>query len=81
MKVRMKVDMSGSRDGEPWPHRGETVDLSDVEGAKLCNSGIAEPVADKDADVETATVTEPAEERDEPKRRGRPPKAKTDDGD
>jgi hypothetical protein len=50
----MKTDVSGSRDGQPWPKRGETMEVSDAEGADLCASGMAEPVGDKDHDVETA---------------------------
>lgn len=54
MRVRMKTDVSGSRDGQAWPKRGETMEVSDAEGADLCASGMAEPVGDKDRDVETA---------------------------
>lgn len=54
MKIRMKVDVSGSRDGMPWPRRGGVVDLEDDEAAQLCRAGMAEPVAE-DARVETAT--------------------------
>jgi hypothetical protein len=50
----MRTDVSGSRDGQPWPKRGETMEVSDAEGADLCASGMAEPVGDKDHDVETA---------------------------
>lgn len=54
MRVRMKTDVSGSRDGQPWPKRGETFEVSDAEGVDLCASGMAEPVADGDQDVEKA---------------------------
>ena len=54
MRVRMKIDVSGSRDGEAWPRRGQTFDVPDGEGADLCASGMAEPVADGDSDVEKA---------------------------
>lgn len=53
MKVRIKGDISGSRDGAPWPKRGETMELPDDEAAAMCASGLAAPVADTD-DVETA---------------------------
>lgn len=46
MKVRMKVEVSGTRNGHPWPSRGEVVDVTDAEGAELCAAGMAEPVAD-----------------------------------
>jgi hypothetical protein len=54
MRVRMKTDVSGSRDGQAWPKRGETFEVSDAEGADLCASGMAEPVADGDENVEKA---------------------------
>lgn len=57
MRVRMKTDVSGSRDGQPWPRRGETFEVSDAEGADLCASGMAEPVTDKDGDVEKRVLT------------------------
>ena len=56
MKIRMKVDLSGTRNGQPWPARGEVADVPDAEGAALCSAGMAEPVAEPPAEkVETAT--------------------------
>lgn len=55
MLTRMKVNMSGSRDGVDWPARGETVDLPDAEAAHMVASGLAEPVDDQPAE-ETATA-------------------------
>lgn len=75
MKVRMKVDMSGTLDLKPWPPRGGVVEVPDVVGAKLCAAGHAEPVADKHADVEKTVKAEASE-----KRRGRPPKPRDADG-
>lgn len=46
MKVRMKVNLLGTRDGVAWPPVGETVDLPDHEGARMCERGFAEPVAE-----------------------------------
>ncbi|WDO09955.1 hypothetical protein ME763_32210 [Streptomyces murinus] len=64
MKIRMKTDVSGSRDGQPWPRRGSTLEVPDAEGADLCKAGIAEPVAKKDAEaVEKATPPDDAEQR------------------
>ncbi|KAB8162925.1 hypothetical protein FH609_004140 [Streptomyces sp. 3MP-14] len=79
MRVRMKVQLSGTRNGRPWPGRGEGVELPEGEARKLLGAGMAEP--------ETATPPEPevsappaaetstppaAEERDpEPPKRGR----------
>ena len=58
MRVRMKVDVSGVRDGKPWPGRGEALDVPDDEGAGLCAAGLAEPVAAKD-EPEKAVEPEP----------------------
>lgn len=57
MRVRMKVQMSGTRNGQSWPGLGEMVEVGDQEGADMCAAGLAEPVAaDK---VETAVTPEP----------------------
>ncbi len=45
MRVRMKVDISGTRAGQEWPPRGSVIDLPDAEAADYCKSGMAEPVA------------------------------------
>lgn len=74
MKVRMKITISGGRDGKPWPVEGKTIDLPDAEAEGLVASGIAEPVAERKK-AETATVDEPVEERKRSRRR------KADDGD
>lgn len=79
MKLRMKTDVSGSRNGQEWPPRGKTLDsgkfgLSEAEVQRYVRAGIVEPAGrDTEAavpdpgDVETATVDT------QPKRRGRPP--------
>ncbi|MEU8906971.1 hypothetical protein [Streptomyces mirabilis] len=54
MKIQIKGDISGSRNGVPWPKRGETMELPDDEGTAMCASGLAVPAADTDDDVETA---------------------------
>ena len=46
MRVRMKVAVSGFRDGDPWPAPGGEIVVPDDEGASLCHHGIAEPVAE-----------------------------------
>jgi nucleotide-binding universal stress UspA family protein len=66
VRVRMKVEVSGTRNGEKWPPRGSVVELDDTEGASLCAVGLAEPVADDTVetavpsteDVETRQVTD-----------------------
>lgn len=45
MIVRLKGDITGTREGQPWPPRGSTVDLPDDEAAQLCANGMAVPVA------------------------------------
>lgn len=57
MRIRMKGDVSGTRDGRDWPPRGGEIDLPDGEAAELCAAGLAEPVAA--GDVETAVAPEP----------------------
>lgn len=58
MKVKMKVDITGTRDGKPWPGIGEEVDLPDDEGKDLCAAGIAEPVVDTKVQKATAPKAE-----------------------
>lgn len=55
MKIRMKTTVSGHRDGEPWPRRGETITVSDEEGKALCEQGLAAPVRSDKSSVETRT--------------------------
>lgn len=62
MKIRLIGTMSGTRDGVDWPPRGSTFELPDDEAAQLCSNGMAEPVAELDADVEKA-VPPPPESR------------------
>lgn len=67
MRVRMKVDVSGTRAGHEWPPRGSVIDLPDDEAADYCRAGMAEPVAvfdtpetaTPDAEPETATPPKP----------------------
>lgn len=47
MRVKMKQQISGLRDGVRWPAPGATLDVPDAEGADLCASGAAEAVAVK----------------------------------
>lgn len=69
MKVRMKSDVSGDRNGKPWPSRGGELVLPDEEGAALCANGMAEPVVEDE--VETATPPSTEERQEKPKRRPR----------
>lgn len=59
MRVRMKADVSGTRNGESWPTRGQIVDLPDDEAASYLYAGVVE-VIDDIPPVETAdTKTTP----------------------
>jgi len=61
MKVRMKVDISGTRGGVEWPPRGAVLECGDEEGRYLIHAGMADPVTEF-RDAETAVVPK-AEER------------------
>lgn len=54
MKIRMLGDVSGLRNGKPWPKRGTVITISDDEGEALCESGMAERVQGR-APTEKAT--------------------------
>jgi hypothetical protein len=56
MRVRMKVAISGTRDGESWPARGGVVDLPDDEAEHMIAGGLVEEADDEDE------TEEPAEE-------------------
>jgi hypothetical protein len=66
MRVRMKVGLSGTRDGKDWPPVGGSVDLPDDEAAHLVTAGLAAP-DDKQPPVEEATA--PPAETSTPQRR------------
>lgn len=82
MQVRMKVQLSGTRDGSPWPGIGGTVDLPEEEAAQMCAAGMAEtvkgdvekavrPAAESSANPEAETTEPPKPEKRGP---GRPRK-------
>lgn len=54
MKIRLKVDVSGSRDGKPWPPRGSVTDLPREEAMQLCSNGMAVPVDSGNEGTEAA---------------------------
>ena len=58
MRVRMKVAVSGVRNGKLWPGIGGEMDVPDDEGADLCKNGFAEPIAERDR-TEKAVFPEP----------------------
>lgn len=47
MKIRMLIEMTGTRDGEPWPAVGEDAELPTAAAAHLVAAGVAEEVPDK----------------------------------
>jgi hypothetical protein len=64
MKVRMTIDVSGTRNGQPWPPRGTVIDLPDDEALHYCEQSQAVPVVDMNVekavlpdDVETRALT------------------------
>jgi hypothetical protein len=56
MRVKMKVAVSGARDGQSWPGIGEEIDLPDEEAAGYLAAGMAAPVIHED--VEKAVPSE-----------------------
>lgn len=56
MLVRMRVHITGYRDGEPWPAVGGTIDVPDGEAADLVANQYAEPVGGNDAGSPAATI-------------------------
>lgn len=46
VRVSMKVQISGVRDGVRWPGVGGEIVVPDTEGAELCTQGLATPVAE-----------------------------------
>lgn len=66
MKVRMKVGISGTRDGVPWPGIGEILDTDPREAAELVQLGHADPVeteADDASSVDPGTPAKAAPRR------------------
>ena len=54
VKVKLKVNISGTRDGVEWPAVGGAIDLPDDEAAQMVAAGLASAV--DVAPVETATA-------------------------
>jgi hypothetical protein len=55
MKVEMKMQLTGSRNGLRWPPAGEVVDLPDGEAVDLCSQGCAVPVVADEAEKRPAS--------------------------
>jgi hypothetical protein len=58
MLIRLKVDVSGTRNGLEWPPRGSVIDLPDAEAAEYCASGMAVPVPAVPVEYAVSTVDE-----------------------
>jgi hypothetical protein len=63
MKIRLLVSISGTRDGLPWPSRGEVVDLPNAEALHMIEQGQAESVSPDDVETATLKPTENAARR------------------
>jgi hypothetical protein len=61
MKVKLKVQLSGTRDGVPWPAIGSVVELPDDEARDMMASGVADPTDDKDKPEAVVTVPDDVE--------------------
>jgi hypothetical protein len=48
MRVKMTQQLSGTRNGEPWPPPGEVVDLPKQEAEELVQAGLASPAGRRD---------------------------------
>ena len=58
MKVRMKVQVTGTRNGAYWPAPGGEITLPNHEGAKMCAAGSAEPVVSTEPEKAVPPVAE-----------------------
>lgn len=63
MLIRMKTNITGYRNGEPWPGPGELLECSDSEAADLIANGYAAATdsEETDADATADDSEEPAE--------------------
>ncbi len=52
MKVRLTQQITGTRDGQPWPAAGEEIDLPESEALALLQGGTARAVDTRNTDVE-----------------------------
>lgn len=67
MRVRLLVQLTGTRDGVEWPERGAEVDLPNGEAAEMVAAGLAEAVAP----TREAATAAPAEDAAAPRARRR----------
>lgn len=64
MRIRMLAEMppGATRNGEPWPARGEEADLPTAEAAHLVASGVAEEVQADDGPGPRRARKKPADD-------------------
>jgi hypothetical protein len=62
MRVKLSVQLSGTRDGVPWPPIGSVVDLPDDEARDMLTSGVAKALEDKDQPESAVTVPDDVDE-------------------
>jgi len=62
MQIRLRAQITGLRDGQPWPAAGVLVELPDDEALALCKARLADPVA-SERPVERAVPPAAAVER------------------
>lgn len=55
MRIKLKAQITGTRNGLDWPKPGAVVDLPDDEAVSLCASGIATPVGEDRPEMATAS--------------------------
>lgn len=70
MKVKMKVVMSGTRNGESWPLPGNDIEVPDEEGANMCANGLAVPVRSDEDDVEKRAPAKKSKQASAGEKRG-----------
>lgn len=63
MRVRLLVEVSGTRNGQPWPARGNEVDLPDEEARSMISALMAVPVVGHRAEETTTVPVLAVEER------------------
>ncbi len=78
MKVRMRVMLTGTRDGAPWPQPGEVIDVPAAEADDLERIGVAERVSAKSTITPEVALAPEPETAAAPKPRARRA-AKSDD--
>lgn len=64
MKIRLKVSLSGTRNGRPWPRAGAVVTLPESEARDLIASRIAERYEPEPEPEPVVSVVEPDREPD-----------------